>query len=238
MDAELVVLVTASSSGLGADMATGLARPGRHLIVHYHTDATGAAAVAEKIKRSGATATLVQADLTDPGAITKMTEKVRDANDRLDVLVNNFGPYVRNRWDAYTDDEWRLQIEGTVTAAHHVTRDLIDLLRAGDGGTIVNIADSAAELVAAHEPDLPYYVGKTGVVMLTRTIARAEASHGITANALMAGVMENSGIKPEVAHIPAGRFGTGEDLVGVIEFLIEARYVTGSAIQVGGGWNL
>ncbi|MPZ52017.1 MAG: SDR family oxidoreductase [Acidimicrobiia bacterium] len=238
MDADQTFLVTAASSGLGAEMATGLAKPGRHLIIHYHRNRDGAERVAETITARGGAASVVSADLTDPSATNEMTERVGSEHERLDVLVNNFGPYIRNRWDEYTNEEWQLQIEGTISATFRVTRNLIDLLRAAPRATIINLSDCAADRVTAHEPDLPYYVGKTGIVMLTQTIARAEAAHGITANSLMPGVMENSELKPDVERIPVGRFGTADDLVGAIEFLIGARYVTGSSIQVGGGWKL
>lgn len=232
------ILVTAASSGLGSGIVTGLAAPGRHLIVHFNRDEGGARTVAEKAMNQGATANVVRADLTSVADTARMKRQIEEDHDHLDVLVNNFGPYIRARWDEYTDEQWAHQLEGTVTATHRVTRDLIELLRAAPAATVVNFADAAADRITAHPSDLPYYIGKVGVVQLTKTIAVEEARHGITANAVMPGVMENSEIKPETDRIPAGRFGTPHDLVEVIEYLIGARYVTGSTIQMGGGWRI
>ena len=76
--------------------------------------------------------------------------------------------------------------------------------------------------------------------MITRTMARAEAGHGVTVNAILPGVLENSRPLPDRSRIPARRHGTADDVLEAVSFLMseKAGYVTGAFIQVGGGWNL
>ncbi len=76
--------------------------------------------------------------------------------------------------------------------------------------------------------------------MITRTMARAEAGYGVTVNAIMPGVLENSEPLPDRTRIPAGRHGTADDVLEAVTFLMreKAGYITGAFIQVGGGWNL
>jgi 3-oxoacyl-[acyl-carrier protein] reductase len=76
--------------------------------------------------------------------------------------------------------------------------------------------------------------------MVTRSFARAEAGNGVTVNMVSPGWLENSVGLPPVGVIPAGRYGTFEDVAGVVEFLLEERsgYLTGSNLIVSGGWNL
>ena len=83
-------------------------------------------------------------------------------------------------------------------------------------------------------------MGKTGVLILTRTLARTEARHGVTVNALLPGVLENSDPPGEPGKIPAGRLGKFRDVLGAVDYLLspQADYVTGAFLQVGGGWNL
>ena len=75
---------------------------------------------------------------------------------------------------------------------------------------------------------------------MTKTFAVAEADRGVTVNAIMPGVLENSITFPPLDEIPAGRVGTLDDIANAVRFLVspEADYVTGSYLQVGGGWNL
>jgi len=90
------------------------------------------------------------------------------------------------------------------------------------------------------EPAMSYYIGKLGVWMMTQTLACTEAPHKITVNLVSPGVLENSICDTPLEEMPAGRYGTYEDIVHPIRFLLEkiSQAVTGSHLHVGSGWNI
>ena len=193
----------------------------------------------DAIRAGGGRAHCARADVTVPADVEAMAEVIRTEAGGLDALVNNVGQFILKNLDDLTVEEWDAQIASTVSATYYVTRAMLPMLRDG-GGRIVNISDSGADRLSARPRCLPYYVGKTGVLLVTRTMAVTEAPYGITVNAVLPGALENSDPLPRVASIPARRHGRFEDVSAAVRFLLEDRsdYISGSFIQVGGGWNL
>jgi 3-oxoacyl-[acyl-carrier protein] reductase len=234
------ILVTGSAQGLGRAVIERLAGQGDEAVVHYRSSRGPAEQVAAGLEKRGVTAHLLAGDLTVHEDVERMGAFVEAQMGGLDVLVNNVGGFLVKHVDDLTMEEWDQQLASTVSATFAMTRAVTGLLRASGRGRIVNVSDSAADKLAARPRNLPYYIGKTGVLILTKTLAVTEAPHGVTVNAIMPGVLENSDPLPDPSKIPAGRHGTLDDVAGMIEFLVseDAAYVTGSFIQVGGGWNL
>jgi len=220
-------------------MARRLGASGHDVIVHYRSSRAPAEAVVNEIRSHGGTAHLVSGDVTDPDQVADMASQVADAAGGLDGLINNVGGFILKDFDDLTTDEWDYQLASTVSATYYVSRAMLDMLRDG-GGRIVNVSDSAADRLSARPRNLPYYVGKTGILIMTKTMAVTEAPYGISVNAVMPGVIENSDPLPDPANIPAGRHGTFGDIGAAVDFLLaeNSGYITGSFIQVGGGWNL
>ena len=108
-------------------------------------------------------------------------------------------------------------------------------------GRVVNFADAAADLLRAVPTLTPYMVAKTGVLLLTKSLAHRYAEAGITVNAVSPGIIDNSVTKPPggVSAIPAGRYATTDDIVNAVLFLVseESGYVTGTNLKVAGGWH-
>lgn len=232
-------LVTGSARGLGRHLAVELGSDGFDVIVHYRSSRDEAEETAGLIAATGGTAELVAGDLSDPASVEAMAESLGAAGG-LDVLINNVGGFIIRHTDDLTTDDWDHVLAATASATFYTTRALLPLLRESEHGRIVNIADSGADNLRASPKSLPYYVGKTGVLIMTKTFAVTEASRGVTVNAVMPGVLENSITFPALDKIPAGRLGTLHDIAGAVRYLVspEADYVTGSYLQVGGGWNL
>ena len=232
-------LVTGSARGLGRHLAVELGSDGFDVIVHYRSSRDEAEETGRLIAAAGGTADLVAADLTDPASVEAMAESLGTAGG-LDVLINNVGGFIIRHTDDLTTDDWDRVLAATASATFYTTRALLPLLRESEHGRIVNIADSGADNLRASPKSLPYYVGKTGVLIMTKTFAVTEAPRGVTVNAVMPGVLENSITFPALDKIPAGRLGTLHDIAGAVRYLVspEADYVTGSYLQVGGGWNL
>jgi len=107
-------------------------------------------------------------------------------------------------------------------------------------GRIVNLLDVDADAIAPVLHATPYKIGKTGSLILTKTLATSEAPYGITVNAVSPGSLDNTQQKVSVERIPAGREGSVEDVAHAVLFFVSpgAEYVTGANLKVSGGYLL
>ena len=158
----------------------------------------------------------------------------------LDTLINNAGIFNRKRFEELSQQEWDDGLASTVGAAFIATRGALPHLRAGGCGRIINIGDSMSERGGLAERATSYYIGKAGIWMMTQTLAASEARHRITVNMVSPGVLEDSICPTPLEEMPLGRYGTYEDVLHPIRFLLEAgsEALTGSNLNVGGGWNV
>ncbi len=139
-----------------------------------------------------------------------------------------------------TQEEWNAGFASTAGAAFIATRAALPSLRASGCGRIINIGDSMSDRIGCAEPAMSYYIGKVGVWMMTQTLAANEARHGVTVNMVSPGVLEGSICDTPVEEMPLGRYGTVDDVLRPIRFLLGAgtEALTGSNLHVGGGWNI
>lgn len=232
-------LVTGSARGLGRAIVGHLGGAGYEVAVHYRRSREQAEEVAAAVRDGGGRAHVVSGDVTKPDEVREISREVERTLGGLDVLVNNVGEFLPAYPDEITAEQWERQLASTVSASFYVSQALLPLLRDG-GGRIINISDSRADRIVASPRTLPYQVGKTGVLILTRTLARTEAPHGVTVNALLPGILADSHPPGDPGDIPAGRLGDFPDILGAVDYLLgpQADYVTGAFVQVGGGWNL
>lgn len=235
-----VALVTGAGGGLGATLAKGLSAQGYAVGLHYFQNKEGATEIAREIESTGGKANIFQADLSDPQEAESLGAEVEESFGRLDVLIHNTGVYHAKDLYELSDEEWFEGLDTTVTAAFFTTRALLPLLRQSGSGRVINIGDSSCERIGARNLSLSYHIGKTGVLMLTKSLAQKEAEHGITANMISPGYLENSIDLPSPDLIPAGRFGNFEDILNAVLFLLNdaSSYLTGSNLIISGGWNL
>jgi NAD(P)-dependent dehydrogenase (short-subunit alcohol dehydrogenase family) len=238
-----VAIVTGGGSGIGRQMAHGLADAGADLVLCARKVERCEEAAAEMPTRALA----LPCDVSDPDSVNAMVSRAVHEFGHVDVLVNNAGTV----WGAAPEDipleGWQkvvnVNLTGVFLCAQSVGRAMI---ARGDGGKIVNIASVAglhgapAETVNA----LPYHATKGGVIALTRDLAWKWARHRINVNAIAPGWFPSDmanfviGGNPELANrIPLGRFGGPEDLKGVVVFLSSraSDYVTGHTLVVDGG---
>lgn len=235
-----ITLITGAGRGLGASLAEKLSQKGYQTILHYYKSREGAQETAEKIRSQGGTAYIVQADLTQPEGCSELISKVKETPGSLDVLVNNSGVYHEKEIHSLTEKEWFEGIHTTASAVFFTTRACLPLLRQSSCGRVINIGDSSCERPGARNLSVSYHIGKTGVYMLTRSFAQAEPAATVTFNMVSPGYLDNSVGLPDPEIIPAGRFGTFDDIFNAVQFLIrpESEYITGTNIVCSGGWNL
>jgi len=149
------------------------------------------------------------------------------------------GNYVYTPLAELTLEEWRDVLATNLDATFATCQAVLPIMRAAGGGRIVNIGYAGSQALVGRPDIAPYAIAKTGVVLLTKAIARAEAGNGITANVVAPGVIETSRTKP-TSEIPAGRVGRIEEVVGAVLYFFspDAEYVTGQVLEVAGGWNM
>jgi 3-oxoacyl-[acyl-carrier protein] reductase len=156
----------------------------------------------------------------------------------LHILVNNASSIRWQRLEATSVADWHFGLEQTLHITYHACQAALPLMRQQGFGRIVNIIDVDADSLVAVPMVTPYKIGKTGVLMLTRTLAVTEAPHGITVNGVSPGTLDNSELKPPLERIPAGRFGSPAEVARAVLFLADpaSGYITGSNLKVSGGY--
>jgi 2-deoxy-D-gluconate 3-dehydrogenase len=241
-----VALVTGASRGLGAGMAAGLAAAGA--MVALHSNEQPARETADRIcKESGRRTELFTADLADRGAADKLFADAIAAFGHVDILVNNAGIIRRKAAAQHSDEDWDAVIEVNLSNAFRMCRAMgKQLIDAGRPGKIINVASLLSFQGGITVPG--YAASKGGIVQLTKALANEWASHGINVNAIAPGYMQTDNTKalredPQrnkqiTERIPAGRWGTSEDMVGAAIFLasMASDYVHGHVLVVDGGW--
>jgi 3-oxoacyl-[acyl-carrier protein] reductase len=235
-----VALVTGGGGRLGAALALALARDGFAVAIHFRSSADAATRASQSIREAGGVAETFDADLaTERGAVS-LAQRVADRFGTLDVLINNAGAFRDRPGLELSEAEWFEGLDSTVTQTFFTTRACLPLLRRGARKRIVNVGESSADRPGARDAAWSYHVGKTGVWILTRSLALAEARNGIAVNMVSPGLMEGSAGAQSAARVPGGRLGTADDVYAAVRFLVlEApAYLTGSNLVLSGGWNL
>jgi len=233
-----VALVTGSARRTGRTIALALATAGADLVIHYNHSATEAEAVVAEVEAMGRRALAVAADLADAAATEAAFGAAAERLGRLDILVNNACGILWKRLEDTTAAEWHTAVEQTLHITYHACQAALPIMRSQGFGRIVSLIDVDADSLRAVPGLTPYKIGKTGVLMLTRTLAVTEAPHGITVNGVSPGTLDNSERKPPLERIPAGRFGTAEEVARAVLFLADpaSGYITGTNIKVSGGY--
>ncbi|HUP60665.1 MAG TPA: 2-dehydro-3-deoxy-D-gluconate 5-dehydrogenase KduD [Thermoanaerobaculia bacterium] len=233
-------IVTGASRGLGASMAIALAEAGADVALVARGDLGATSAAVEKLGRRAIPICADLADRVAPAAIL-------EAAGQADILVNNAGIIRRSNALEYSDDDWDAVIEVNLRSVFVLSRDFAQALVArGSPGRIINVASLLSFQGGIRVP--AYTAAKSGLLGLTRALANELAPKGINVNAIAPGYMETENTAalrndPErsrdiLARIPAGRWGTPDDIKGATVFLASpaSAYVHGTVIAVDGGW--
>ena len=240
-----VALVTGASRGLGGAMASALAAAGADIALHARTEPASATAAAIA-SSSGRRTALLTGDLADPDTAERIVRETLSAFGRLDVLVNNAGIIRRRAASEHTDEDWDAVIAVNLSSAFRLCRAAGRHMLERGSGKIVNIASMLSFQGGVTVPG--YAASKGGLVQLTKALANEWAAGGINVNAIAPGYMETdntSALRADearcreiTARIPAGRWGTPQDLAGAVVFLSSraSDYVHGHVLAVDGGW--
>jgi 2-dehydro-3-deoxy-D-gluconate 5-dehydrogenase len=239
-----VAVVTGAARGLGQGMAVALAEAGADVSLVDVIDCGETLAI---IKKLGRKAIATQTDLCAKGAPEKIVDQTVTGLGRLDILVNNAGIIRRADFLEFSEKDWddvmNLNIKAVFLLSQASARQM---LKQGGGGKIISIASMLSFQGGIRIPS--YTSSKSAVAGLTRLMACELGPKGINCNAIAPGYMATDNTAPLRAdekrsaaildRIPAGRWGTPEDLAGTVVFLASSAsdYVNGYIVAVDGGW--
>lgn len=236
-----VVLITGSSSGIGAATAHGFGAAGATVVVNSVTSVDAGRAVAAELPD----ASYVQADVADPADAVRLIDEVVAEHGRLDVLVNNAGTTAvipHHDLEAAGPDVWRRIFDTNVIGTWQLTVAAVPHLRASGRGQVVNVSSLAGERPLGSS--IPYACSKAAVSHMTRLLANT-LGPDIRVNAVAPGLVDTpwtadwTVVREFVkATAPLQRAATPEDVAEVILGLARSTYVTGEVVLVDGGLAL
>jgi len=234
-----IALVTGASRGIGRAIALRLAEDVSGVAVHYFSRRDEAQELAAAIREKGKLAAVFRADLTKKAQAAGLVKKVEERFARVDVLVNNVGPFLIKPWDQLEVADWEKVLRGNLLGAYFCMKAALPGMRKRKWGRIVNLGFSRAEHLGAFPTIAPYAVAKTGLLTLTRTAAAAEAVNGITVNMVSPGLIRG-GALPQARDLAESTLGSFEDVAEAVAYCASnaAAAVTGANVIVSGTWKM
>ena len=238
-------IVTGGARGIPGAIAVDLSRQGFKVAICYRKSKEDAQDIVKAIEAEGGSGVAIQADVSDPDQVQRLVAAVRGEWGPVGVLVNGAGPYHRVPILKETPEGWRSMFDNNLHAAFYMCQAVSEDMIQSGWGRIVNFAMANADRHIAQPMVTAHFIAKSGLLILTRTLGKKLAPHGITVNAVSPGFIDSGSADIEeldsmLPKIPAGRLGTLDDAVNCVRFLVsdEAEYVNGSNLHLSGGWGV
>jgi NAD(P)-dependent dehydrogenase (short-subunit alcohol dehydrogenase family) len=241
-----VALVTGASRGIGRAVALRLASEGA--AIYLAADGTEAELEeGARLCRAAGAADAVWGlhDLAAPTAAEGMILDAHRRLKRIDILVNNAGIRVRKAFGEFSQEEFDRVVAVNLRSPFFASQAVVPIMRAQGGGHIVHMASQLG--IVASRFGAVYSLTKAALIQLTRSMALELAAEGIRVNAVCPGPVSTEGflagrnpgeLEQRARDVPIGRFGTVEEVAGVVAFLVsrDAAYVAGHALVMDGGY--
>lgn len=234
-----VALVTGGAKRVGRAISLQLAERGANLVINYNSSKKEADEVAGLILKKGRTAIGVKADVSKADEVAKLVDVALSNFERVDILVNNAAIFFKTPFLEITEEDWDLSMNINLKSAFLCSQKVAKVMLEQGSGKIINIADSGGG-IKGWKSYVPYCVSKAGVIMLTKTMAKALAPN-IQVNAVGPGPV----LLPEyyneeekrraIESTLLKRLGSPDDVAKAVIFLVESDYITGEMIAVDGG---
>ncbi|MEW1837290.1 SDR family oxidoreductase [Nonomuraea angiospora] len=241
-----LAVVTGARRGIGRAMARALAEAGADVIgVSANLEESGSA-VEKDVVAAGRTFEAIRTDFADTEAVRALATDLAGRERPVDILVNNAGTIRRAPTSEHADADWELVLQVNLSAQFTLTRAVGAAMVSRGYGKIIFTASLLSFQGGINVPG--YTAAKHGVAGLTKALANEWAPHGVNVNAIAPGYIatdNTQALQDDPARsraildrIPAGRWGTADDLAGATVFLASdgAAYVHGTVLPVDGGW--
>ena len=235
-------LVTGASQGIGETIAIEMAKSGA-IVFCLARNKEALDTTIKKITENGGKATAFSCDISNNDDFKSIILNIVKEYGSIDILVNNAGITKDNLLMRMSDDQWDDVLNINLKGSFTCIRSVIKHMMKKKFGRIINITSIVG--ITGNAGQANYAASKSGLIGLTKSIAKEVASRGITANCVAPGWIETSmtdQLSTEVknkflSQIPAGKIGQSKDIANAVIFLAsdEAEYITGQTITVDGG---
>jgi NAD(P)-dependent dehydrogenase (short-subunit alcohol dehydrogenase family) len=239
-------VVTGATSGVGREIALRLAAEGASVAVNYHSSAAEAEALVGEIIGAGGKANAYRADVADFAAVNAMVDAIVKDFGGLNILINNAGLAIRQRFMETKPEDWHRQIDACLYGAIHCCFAAAPHLDAAKNGRIVSVigdssrvGESGLAIVAA---------ARAGVVALMKSLAREFGRSGTTANTVSLGLVEtphdkewvDANREKLVKLYPLRRLGLPGDIAPMVTLLASPHcgWITGQVLSISGGFSM
>ena len=239
-----VAIVTGAGRGMGRAVATRLAAGGAKLVVN-DLDAGSAEGAAVALRQYGAEALAAPGDVTSNIDVARLVAEALGHYGSIHILINNAGVLRPTPVFDIEEDEWDMVVNGNLKSTYLCSRAVLPAMRDQGWGRIVNFSSSAGKSVStvggAH-----YTASKAAVLGFTRHLAKEEAPHGITVNAVCPGLIDTEMVRSTISDeratayaesFPISRLGQPSEVAELVAFLASDRaaYITGASLDINGG---
>ena len=240
-----VALIAGGVRGIGRAVAVKLGRQGWTIAVCYRKSEAEASNLKTELQDCKARALVVPTDVSDPVAAENLVRRVEDEYGRVDALINCAGAYHRVHLMQESVEGWHGMFDNNLHPVFYLSRSVAPGMIHRGWGRIVNFSMVNADQQIGQPFITAHYIAKIGVIVLTRSLAKILAPHGITVNSISPGFIETGSVPQEeisrsFQSIPAGYMGSPQDAAGAVCYLLseDARYVNGTNIHVSGAWGV
>lgn len=234
-----VALVTGATGGIGHGIAAKMHEAGATVVL----SGTRVNVLEELAKSLGDRVHVIPSNLKDPESTKNLFAQAEEKCGQVDILVCNAGITRDNLMIRMTDEEFDEVIQVNLKSAFILNREALKAMTKRRAGRIINISSVVGRMGNFGQTN--YSASKAGLIGMTKSVAREGASRGVTANCIAPGFVTSpmtDVIKDEIkekikATIPMGSFGEPSDIASAAVFLAsdEARYITGTVLDVNGG---
>ncbi|MBO5231953.1 MAG: 3-oxoacyl-ACP reductase FabG [Clostridia bacterium] len=236
------VLITGGSRGIGAATAVYFARKGYKVAITYNKSLYAAKAMKETMALNGCEFIAIPCDVKNPTQVESAVRQTVSAFGSLDVMVNNAGIALQKLITDTTDDDWQNILSTNLSGVFYGCRSAAKVMVNQKSGSIVNI--SSIWGVSGASMEVAYSATKSGIIGLTKALAKELGPSGIRVNCIAPGVIDtemNSNL--DIADFaaladdtPLGRIGAAEEVASAIFYLADdASFVTGQVLNTDGG---
>lgn len=235
-------LVTGASRGIGKAIAHKLASMGYPVLLNYKSNHKAAEEVLKSIEEQGGRAELLPFDVSDKYSVRPALDKWQQEHPDavIEVLVNNAGIRMDALLVFMEDEQWNSVVNASLEGMFLVTRHILKNMLVNRYGRIINIVSLSGQ--KGMQGQVNYSAAKAGMIGATKALALEVAKRKITVNAIAPGFIqtdmtEELNEKELAALIPAGRFGTAQEVAELAGFLASeaSGYITGQVIGINGG---